>query len=1215
MKKTITTISSFRLSLSLAVTAAFVLALATWVPAPVAAQFGTDETEDEEESVEEKFPNGASVNTDPEVDRYLRLANQYAADKRFRPATRYLQRILSDFADVMVTRREWFFQVGEEAMLLQYKPVRLEVERMLAKLPAEGLQIYRVMADGEAERILAAAAPGKRQEALAKVVKNYFVSSVGDDAAFELGCLMLEQRNYIRAAYLFRRILDGHPDPSMSLDAVRLRLAVANARSGDLYGAKKQVKRLADADLEPTVFTAIENEVAIAAKATPENAGSEGWPMEFGTPSRTGHMKSLALGTLSEALTEKWAYAFQTQLNAGSQTAAKKIRSAPVHFRGRYPHQQTLPKVTSRAALVQRWKERGWTPTGRLRIHDGRIYTTGYFHNLPFKDAGNYILCLDATSGELLWRSFNGIKPDFEPYNQTTGDEIRLFGDRVANSIAIVGDTLYAIQGPQQSSSTTRMAMMRKDGMLARSREANSLVAYHAKSGKRQWTRVDDKDEEGSPRPIRFLAAPVPYGNQLLCPVRDDSGLWLMALDARDQGKTVWKSLLCDRPRGGASPWGTIGVAVEGGDVYVATGSGLVFALDAGTGETRWAIRYRRSYQNQPNQYVHGRTQQWVGLGVTGWDEDVVIPWRHVVIVLPTDADVIYGFDRRTGEINFKALRTTKDGTARYCLGVLGNKLYVGGNDVIRSFSLPGGRMERERRIEGGLGRACLTDKAIYVPVKDRVLQLDPESLETVADSAVTSLADDPVGNLFTDGTQIYGVGMERIYALMDVRQLLASLAKKIESGDVAAQLDRMRVRGKMGKLDAALEDLEAAYARLADGDPAERLRNLHDALAYLKLADVAPLKTVEWLKRGHADFAGSGTTDERPDEDSALSALLTTSLSRLSQQKPTEAASAILSTGDLLDDKSLRIAARDALEAVATPDDAGLLRESLKDKNEHTRAMAARALGILIEKDAVADLSPMLDDDSELVRAVAAHYLANVGERSSLDTLSKLLASEDIDIRVRTAKTLRSFTGQKFGFVAYETDASRQEAIKKWEEWIAASGKTAELRFPLPVTASEVGRTLVCLYSRKRIIEIDASGKQVWPKGGTVAEVNYPWDCQRLPNGNRLAVSMNGQQVVEFDDSGKRVWYKSGLPSGPCSVQRLENGNTLVACQGANKVIEFAGKQGRINMATDVKWELKKIDGRTMTGQPRCAQRLENGNTLVSLYREGRVVEVNREG
>ena len=446
----------------------------------------------------------------------------------------------------------------------------------------------------------------------------------------------------------------------------------------------------------------------------------------------------------------------------------------------------------------------------------------------------------------------------------------------------------------------------------------------------------------------------------------------------------------------------------------------------------------------------------------------------------------------------------------------------------------------------------------------------------------------------------------------MDIGQLLDSLAKKIAAGDLAARFDRMKVRGKLGKTAEALADLEAAYAQYKKLNALDEGRKkLHEALAYLQLPEKDPLKAIAWLKRSEDDVASGSASAAKLH---TLASLLLESFDSLRKQKPAGSVDAIFSVASLLDDKSLRIAARDALNVVATADDVDSLRSMLKDKNEYARAMSARSLVSLLKKDATPDLLPLLDDESETVKMTAARWLANEGQRESLAALEALLGSSNIDIRVRAAKTLRSFTGQKFGFVAYEKEDHRGEAVKKWREWIAASGATADLKFPLPADATEVGRTLVCLYSQSRLIEIDSNGTQVWPKNA-VAQISYPWDCKRLPNGNRLAVSVNSRMIAEFDESGRRVWYKEGLPNSPRSVQRLSNGNTLIACLGANRVMEISGKAGRLSMSTEVKWDLTKIDGKPIAGRPSYAQRLENGNTLIAMYGNGRVVEVNREG
>jgi hypothetical protein len=67
-------------------------------------------------------------------------------------------------------------------------------------------------------------------------------------------------------------------------------------------------------------------------------------------------------------------------------------------------------------------------------------------------------------------------------------------------------------------------------------------------------------------------------------------------------------------------------------------------------------------------------------------------------------------------------------------------------------------------------------------------------------------------------------------------------------------------------------------------------------------------------------------------------------------------------------------------------------------------------------------------------------------------------------------------------------------------------------------------GRILVPEKEEDRVVEYDASGKEVWH-----AEVKQPIAAVRLPGGNTLVTSMAENRAVEIDRSGKVVWeYRS---------------------------------------------------------------------------------------
>ena len=108
-----------------------------------------------------------------------------------------------------------------------------------------------------------------------------------------------------------------------------------------------------------------------------------------------------------------------------------------------------------------------------------------------------------------------------------------------------------------------------------------------------------------------------------------------------------------------------------------------------------------------------------------------------------------------------------------------------------------------------------------------------------------------------------------------------------------------------------------------------------------------------------------------------------------------------------------------------------------------------------------------------------------------------------------------------------------------------------------------------------------------------------YPLTSER---GNTLITEFgSGNQsfsnVTEFDEEGNIVWQKTGLKN-PQDAERLPNGNTLITEYGFDRVIE-------VDSNGDIVWRI------TGLGLPMDAERLPNGNTLISQFNNGKVIEV----
>lgn len=1176
-----------------------------------------------EEDVEAQFPSGAGLKTDPELEGLLKRAELFVSDGRYDLATILWQRVLDESGQTVMTRPEWTFK-SFESRYRKYQALAEEIERTIARLPEEGLRQYRLSADGDAKAMLADGAGAGREAALGNVVQRYFISSLGDDAAFELACLRLDRYDFIGASRLLSRILTDYPDPSVDRSEVQLRLALANARVGDLESAKNALDTLDEGQGGVSLArlgALVRGEVAQGLGSGDVVDAGDSWAMNFGGPERIGHMRGLPPAVTADTLSESWFEDFE--INGSADGGVPQANNSGVFFgkralisRSSYVEQPQQGGSASRESLLGRWKGNGWMPTGQVLLHNGMV-----IYKRPDR-----VVARDAATGELKWmtrpstymgpaltqwlvqmrRNYGMQMPqDAKPSTQL---ESVLFGDRLHQAMLICDGMFYTIDGSLVDAPVAQPTNNQNQGFnfqnVPRRTRTNFLSAYDATNGKFKWIRSPDGSETGGKFDLGFMAAPVPYAKFLLAPVSDSGAIWLYALE-KANGNLVWKTFLCEDPIGGANPWSSVGVAVGGGDAYVATGGGVIFAVDAMSGHVRWAVRYQRSGKENTNLARFGIAAQSL-MDVSGFEDDLVIPHGRALIVLASDANKIFALDRRSGELLWESPRQPlgEDDPALYCLGVLGDGMFVAGKKSLRRYDLSkDGKMVWEARFDASFGHGVLTADAIYVPVGDTVAKYDPATGKLQSQVGMFTATNEPVGNLFSDGARLLAVGLGRAYALQDLESRIALLAERIKTGDSDAQLQRMRLRLRGNKQDEALADLrDACKLILAQQGAAPASRTLYGGIGELALVDRDPRLALSLVVEAQpnidaAQSAAKITPEEMQQVHSQRDNVLFQAF-RIIKKETKPSTAEILAASAIIDKPNLVNAARQALMATSGTSDAELLRAAVGSENARTRVVAVAALPKALGEDAPTLLATLLDDKNDEVKLTAATALADRGDRRALNTFGKLLDSEDLQVRSRSVAALRAMTGQKFKYLAYEKADERIAGAEEWRRWISTSGETAELKFPIGDSQVMLGRTLVAYYSQGKVVEYDADRNKVWELNG----VNQPWGADGLPNGHRLICSYNGQFVAEYDENGKEVWRKDGLPGYASHAHRLDDGNTLVACSNVNKVIEIA-PDGK------VVWE-KEING-----YPQDARRLDNGNTLIALQTTNRVVEIDRDG
>ena len=193
--------------------------------------------------VSNSLVEGASLKTDAEANELLARAEHFAGQGRYDLAGKLWQTVIDSSNDLMFTRDEWVEKTLEHEYQ-RYRSVSRDIETTIANLPDEGRQGYRLKADAEAKLIIEQPRGNDSEAALAEIVRRYFISSLGDDAAFELACLKLDRYEFLPAIRLLDKIINDYPAPSVDKDLVLVRLAALNARVGDSDRALKIIEDL-----------------------------------------------------------------------------------------------------------------------------------------------------------------------------------------------------------------------------------------------------------------------------------------------------------------------------------------------------------------------------------------------------------------------------------------------------------------------------------------------------------------------------------------------------------------------------------------------------------------------------------------------------------------------------------------------------------------------------------------------------------------------------------------------------------------------------------------------------------------------------------------------------------------------------------------------------------------------------------------------------------
>lgn len=738
----------------------------------------------------------AILKTDADLEALLVKAKRYLEEGNFRIATRIWQEVIGRCGDTLYsTDGEIYYSVGRQ------------VEKLIAQLPEDGLRTYRISADAGAAELLAAMGQPDRVAALNRIINEFFLSSSGDDAAFELAGQALDAFDFVGANRLLQRIIDDYPDPTVPLDQVWMRIAVCQAYVGNQDAAAvalKQARELDSGIARQSIEHVTKEIAAVAASESVTAARSDQFAsMRHGNVRRTGVMPSLPDSIMDSDLRPIFEYRVEPKKSFSEIHHALALGDAATG-----DAIDKLPLTEFERTLYHRWSEKELSPTGYLLFDDQHAYfksiadVTVWDKNAPSAQVVwrpawlNQFVMDDGTRMRINLQNAYGGRRGGGTSDESGDADVFFFGDHIAQSMSLHQGVLYNVEGPNyditdESAPRANNPGNFQWGQLPRRTRTNFLTAYDARTGQLLWRMPDLKAAAATTKPadpnaetdlsrdaedIGFMAAPIGFGSLLIVPVNVSGSIYIYALDSRQQGKIVWRSYLTDEPAGGCSYWSPIHLAIEGSDLFAVCGSGALFVLEPATGVVRFARRYPRT--GKPDKTVRDFGISSELMILDGWSEDLAIPYRNVIIVLASDLNMIHAYDRQTGKLKWEApLEAEPEMRVSYLIGIQDDLLYAGGSDELIAYDLKGeGRMiwtaswtAREYLKDANAksyGRGMLTPDGIYFPIKDSILKLDPKSGKPLGHVGVRLGYEGVVGNLFSDGKKIWVVCANRLMAL-----------------------------------------------------------------------------------------------------------------------------------------------------------------------------------------------------------------------------------------------------------------------------------------------------------------------------------------------------------------------------------------------------------------------------------------------------------------
>lgn len=764
-----------------------------------------------------KGPESASLLADPAIRRRLEEAERLAAEGRFSKAFELAQKTLDEPDDSFIPTKDGGWTSARRA-----------AEQLVLKQGPKGLGDYRIQFGPQAAAILREGTASGDPRIWAEVLRRFFLTEAGLEAANLLASYQLDHGRPGLALVYLDRIFESPAHREQITDVLRAKRAVALVLLGRMADAEQTLSALS----MPRIVlggrerTGAEILETLAARGELSSPSRSDWPVFGGGPARNPRAPAgLPL------LASDWAAPTVTSADGPMKAFLEEVLH--LNQSAKRPTLLALYPVTARGRVFYRDFRR----TSAIDLETGKVAWTNSDGSGPSLQANR--------PGAMMHPSAAG----------QLGVQATYISNSVYGTLSTDGARVYQIDALflNPNPYIGRVINQRRTSD-AEQRLRNRLTALDADTGEEVWRLGGAAD--GPAADTFFLGPPLPADGLLFVigETRSELRLWCIQ---PENGQVRWSQVVAmsqrridnDPLRRSEACF----LAQDQGILVCPTNLMRLVAVDPLTRTLLWTYSYADDNMLSAmfaDQMPHAY------LPATAFANDPPILDGGKVVFGASLAKHIHCLDLQTGERIWKV-----DRAGAHTVGAVveGHVLLVGG-DHVRSLRLETGIQEWRTPIGVASGRGIATAEEFLLPLADgRVAALELATGRIRGE--VRSRGEGPVGNLVLDGRKVLAAGpaaLEAFPLLVDVRREAEDRLAK-DPRDPRGLVRRAQLELAQGDSSAAVRDLLAAIAVPAPAEVAETAKEF--------LFDVAGREALERPADAAEMLAALGRLAVKPEE------------------------------------------------------------------------------------------------------------------------------------------------------------------------------------------------------------------------------------------------------------------------------------------------------------------------------------------------------------